>query len=182
MTSIVIVFPKIEDAKSIKNVLVRSGHSVTAVCSTGAQAISQADGLNDGIVICGYKMPDMIFSELHDDLPKGFEMLLMASRNLLEEYAGSDVMSLAMPLKVHELIETVDMMVQNIERRRRRQRVIPKARNSEELALIQSAKELLMERNNMTEEEAHRYIQKCSMDSSTNMVETAQMVLSIMRI
>ena len=182
MTSIVIVFPKIEDAKSIKNVLVRSGHSVTAVCSTGAQAISQADGLNDGIVICGYKMPDMIFSELHGDLPKGFEMLLMASRNLLEEYAGSDVMSLAMPLKVHELIETVDMMVQNIERRRRRQKAVPKQRNPEEMALIRAAKELLMERNNMTESEAHRYIQKCSMDSGTNLVETAQMVISLIHV
>ena len=34
----------------------------------------------------------------------------------------------------------------------------------------------------LTEEEAHRYIQKCSMDSGTNMVETAQMVLSIMNV
>ena len=30
-----------------------------------------------------------------------------------------------------------------------------------------------MERNQMTEEEAHHYIQKISMDSGTNMVETA---------
>ena len=37
-----------------------------------------------------------------------------------------------------------------------------------------------MRRNHMTEEEAHRYIQKCSMDSGTNLIETAQMVLSIM--
>ena len=37
-----------------------------------------------------------------------------------------------------------------------------------------------MERNSMTEEEAHRYIQKCSMDSGTNMYETAQMVISLM--
>ena len=37
-----------------------------------------------------------------------------------------------------------------------------------------------MERNNMTEEEAHRYIQKCSMDSGTNLVETAQMVLTLL--
>ena len=29
----------------------------------------------------------------------------------------------------------------------------------------------------MTEPEAFRYIQKCSMDSSTNMVETAQMII-----
>ncbi len=28
----------------------------------------------------------------------------------------------------------------------------------------------------MTEEEAYRHIQKCSMDSGTNMVETAQYV------
>ena len=181
MTSIVIVFPKIEDAKSMKNVLVRSGYSVLAVCCTGAQALEQVDGLNDGIVISGYKMTDMVFSELRDCLPAGFEMLLMASRSLIEQYA-EDVISLAMPLKVHELIETVGMMVQAIERRRRRMRAVPKERNPEEVALIRDAKRLLMERNNMTEEEAHRYIQKCSMDSGTNMVETAQMVLSIMRV
>ena len=35
--------------------------------------------------------------------------------------------------------------------------------------------------NGMTEEEAHRYIQKCSMDSGTNLVETAEMVLSMMK-
>ena len=38
-----------------------------------------------------------------------------------------------------------------------------------------------MGRNHMTEEEAHRYLQKCSMDSGTNMVETAMMVLSMMK-
>ena len=38
-----------------------------------------------------------------------------------------------------------------------------------------------MSRNHMSEEEAHRYIQKCSMDSGTNMVETAQMVLTMMK-
>ena len=49
-----------------------------------------------------------------------------------------------------------------------------------ERAIINQAKALLMERNNMSEEEAHRYIQKCSMDSGTNMLETAQMVISLM--
>ncbi|MDE7257890.1 MAG: ANTAR domain-containing protein, partial [Lachnospiraceae bacterium] len=79
------------------------------------------------------------------------------------------------------LINTVDMMSQTIMRRRRRAKSKPKERNSEETAFIKEAKELLMERNHMTEEEAHRYIQKCSMDSGTNMVETAQMILAMMR-
>ena len=36
-----------------------------------------------------------------------------------------------------------------------------------------------MERNHMTEDEAHKYIQKCAMDSGTKLVESAQMVLSL---
>lgn len=182
MTNIIVVFPKIEDAKSVRNLLVRSGFKVTGVCTTGTQAISQADGLNDGIIICSYKLMDMLYSELHELMPFGFEMLLMASQHYLSECLDNDIVCLGMPLKVHDLISTVSMMTENIERRRRRQRLKPRERNLEEMAIIKEAKELLMERNNMTEEEAHRYIQKCSMDSGTNMVETAQMILSMMKI
>jgi response regulator NasT len=72
------------------------------------------------------------------------------------------------------------MMCQALVRRRRKAKEKPRVRNDAETALIKEAKELLMNRNNMSEEEAYRYIQKCSMDSSTNMVETAQMVLTMM--
>lgn len=47
---------------------------------------------------------------------------------------------------------------------------------------MDQAKKLLMERNGMSENEAHRYIQKCSMDSGTNLMETAQMVISLINI
>ena len=53
------------------------------------------------------------------------------------------------------------------------------ATHQEMLEMIKQAKELLMERNHMSETEAHRYIQKCSMDSGTNIVETAQMIMSL---
>ena len=72
MTNIIVVLPKLEEAKGVKNILVRSGFQVTGICTTGTQAISQADGLNDGIVICSYKLADMIYTELHEDLPEGF--------------------------------------------------------------------------------------------------------------
>ena len=75
MTNIIVVLPKLEEAKGVKSILVRSGFQVTGICTTGTQAISQADGLNDGIVICSYKLADMIYTELHEDLPEGFEML-----------------------------------------------------------------------------------------------------------
>ena len=95
MTNIIVVFPKIEDAKSIKNVLVRNGFSAMAACTTGAQAIGLAEDYTNGIVICGYKLIDMLYSELLDCLPEGMQMLLMASNAYLGEVnlkgAGRDI-------------------------------------------------------------------------------------------
>lgn len=181
MTNIIVVLPKPEDARSIRNLLMQNGFQIGGVYTTGSQALGKIDELNDGLVICSYRMSDMMYSELHACLPKGFEMLLLASRNLLGECEGNDIMCLAMPFKVHDLINTVDMMCQAIERRRRRKRQCPRERSPEEEQVIKEAKELLMNRNHMSEEEAHRYLQKCSMDSGTNMVETAQMVFAMMR-
>lgn len=181
MTNIIVVFPKPEEAKGIKNLLVRNGFSVTAVCTTGSQALGHLDGLNDGIVLCGYKMPDMMYAELYDYMPKGFEMLLMASAHAINNGIRENLVTLTMPLKVHDLINTVDMMVQTMERRRKKQRLKPRKRDEEEARLILEAKKILISRNNMSEEEAHRYIQKCSMDSGTNMAETAQMVMTMMK-
>ncbi len=180
MINIIVALPKLEDAKGIKNVLVRGGFQVAGVCTTGAQAISQADGLHDGIVVCSYKLVDMMYDQLQECLPYGFEMLLMASQSVINECYGNDIVCLSMPLKVNDLLNTVNMMADNILRRRRRRRLQPKARSAEEDAVISQAKELLMARNHMDEGEAHRYLQKCSMDSGTNLVETAQMVLSLM--
>ena len=77
MTGVIVVLPKIDDAKKMKNLLVRNGISVAGACTTGAQAIALADNLNDGIILCGYKLADMIYSQLHEYLPQGFEMLLI---------------------------------------------------------------------------------------------------------
>lgn len=180
MTNIIVAFAKIDDAKSIKNVLVKSGFSVAAVCTSGAQALGYVDEFHDGIVICGYKLVDMICLELRDNLPPTFEMITMASARVLTEVSGTNIVGLAMPLKVHELVNTVNMMSQGIMRKRKKMREKPRERSKEDQQTIASAKQLLMERNHLTEEEAHKYLQKHSMDNGTNIVETAQMVLSMM--
>ena len=133
MSSVVVVFPKMEDAKSIRNLLVRNGIEVAGICTTGGQALDHMDSLGGGIVVCGYRFQDMLYTELREQMGGGFEMLLLASQRVLAERA-----------------------------------------------VIERAKALLMERNHMTEEEAHRYVQKCSMDSGNSIVETAQMIISLL--
>ena len=110
MTNIIVVFPKIENAKSIRNVLVRNGFSVTAACTTGAQALSQLEDYNEAIVICSYRLVDMVCLELFDCMPKGMEMLVVASPNFLSEVDREGIVCLSTPLKVNELISTVGML------------------------------------------------------------------------
>lgn len=180
MPSIIIAFPKIEDATNIKNALVRNGYEVNATCTTGAQVVTIANDLDDGIVICGYRFSDMHYSQLNGYLPKGFEMLLIASANKLEECTDNNIVCLSMPIKMTDLMNTLQMMCYNYSRRKKKEKDKPKHRSEEDKAIINKAKLVLMERNNMSEEEAHRYIQKNSMDSGTNMVEMAEMILSLM--
>lgn len=84
-----------------------------------------------------------------------------------------------MPVKAGDLINTVHMMLTQQERRRRKEKKKNKNRSWKEQNYISNAKLILMQRNHLSEEEAYRYIQKCSMDSGTNMVETAQMILML---
>lgn len=179
MLSIIIAFPKIEDAMSIKKALVRNGFEINATCTTGAQVIGIANELDGGIVLCGYRFSDMHYSELNNYLPKGFEMLLIASATKLEECTDNNIVCLSMPIKMHDLLNTLQMMSYNYSRRKKKEKDKPKPRSEADKAIINKAKLVLMERNNMTEEEAHRYIQKNSMDSGTNMVEMAEMILSL---
>lgn len=181
MVKVIVVFPKLEDAKNIRNLLIRNGYDVPGVCVSGAQALQLMDSLSDGIILCGYKFTDMLYSQLHECLPPEFEMLLAASPHILSGCRNNDIVCLALPLKIHDLINTLEMMACTILRKRKKRKKEPRKRNEGEQKTIDEAKKLLVERNNMTEEEAHRYMQKCSMDSGNNLVETAQMVFALMK-
>lgn len=180
MTNIVVAFPKIEDATNIKNLLVRNGYDVTAVCTSGAKVLSTISEYNEGIVICGYKLLDMMYRDVYDSMPGDFQMILLASQAKISEADGTGVVSVVMPIKVNDLRNTIDMICETIERKKRKRKLIPRKRDESELKTIEEAKKILMEKNNLTEYEAHRYIQKTSMDSATNMVETAEMIIRIM--
>lgn len=180
MVNVIVAFSKPEDARNIKNILTRNGFPVVAVCNSGAQVLAQAGNLNSGLVVCGYHLADMLYMELHANLPLEFAMLMVSSPSRRDSRVPEDVVCLPVPFKVHDLVDTVGMMAHTQVQRRRRQRQQPRQRNDQERELIDQAKKLLMERNGMTEGEAHRYIQKCSMDSGTNLIETAQMVISLL--
>ncbi len=180
MNNIVIAFPKPEIAQNIKKILSQSGYHVAAVCTSGGMALEQAQQLEEGVLICGSRFADMHYTQLCEYLPPGFSMVLVASRENILDREVHNLITLAMPLKVHELLQTLRMMDDEQARRRRQARKRPKQRSPEEQALLDQAKGVLMTRNGFSEEEAHRYLQKRSMENGTGIVETAQMILSLM--
>ena len=142
--------------------------------------LNYADTVDDGIVVCGYRMKDMMYTQLREYLPDSFEMLLIASQDKWSSGDVEGIVGLSTPIKVYDFMNTMNMMLQSMDRKRKKRKKESKNRDPKQQEMIRRAKELLMERNNMSEGEAHRYLQKNSMDSGTNMVETAEMVLSIM--
>lgn len=178
--NIIVVFPKIEHAKSVRNILLKAGYTVDAVCNTGAQALQAANDMDSGIMICTYRLPDMMYSELYEYLTPRYEMLLIGSKSQIAQREIEDIVGLSTPLKVHELLQTMEMLSYTYTRKKKKRKNLPKERSAQEKRMVAEAKALLMERNHLSEEEAHRYLQKHSMDNSTSLSETAQMVLSMM--
>lgn len=176
MSTMIVAMPKIEDAKKIGEMLSSREVGRVEICTTGFAVLSKVHQFDSGIVICTRRFKDMYCNEIAENLPNYFEMLLLTSKEGAT-YCPPGVVTIMLPFRPSELISTVEMMLMQIERRIRKARSAPKKRSQEEQEYIYKAKKILMERNNMTESEAFRYIQKCSMDSGTNMVETAQMII-----
>ena len=122
---------------------------------------------------------DRPYTDILDNVEGRFEMLLVASKQkLLEDNRG--VAMVEMPIKVRDFLNSVELMQNNIYAKLRRKKRVVHQRTEEEQSVIDEAKSVLMEKNNMSENEAHRYIQKSAMDSGRTMVETAISVLKIM--
>ena len=51
MSTLIVAFPKLEEAKAVRNLLIHRGFDVAVPCTSGAQAINQADTLSDGIIL-----------------------------------------------------------------------------------------------------------------------------------
>ena len=109
-----------------------------------------------------------------------FDYYLKLIGMVITMISGVFVLSTASQRSIHDYLAKTRVVGEDEKPVKRKEKKKPKPRSEKEQNYISNAKRLLMEKNQMTEEEAYRHIQKCSMDSGTNMVETAQMLLMLM--
>ncbi len=155
----------------------KNGYDDILACNSASQVIAAANESDGGIVLCGYRLTDMHYRELYGYLPREFRMLLVASPAKLQECSIGDIMCLSMPIRAYELVSTLRTMAMELLKPKKKPR--KKSRTESEQRAIDDAKALLMQRNHLSENEAHKYIQKLSMDSGNGLAETAEMILTV---
>lgn len=167
----------------LSQVLVSAGIPVLGTATKGASALHLMNRLGDGggALLCTYALSDMTASELYQIKPDNFEMVVILSARQRAIFRGEGMLCLDIPMNRRDLIETVGMLV---ERRwgssppAEKKNAGPTERSSQQKELIFRAKALLMERNNMTEPDAHRFMQKQSMDTGESLVTVAEKILN----
>lgn len=177
--NIIVAFAKAEDAHKFKSILLRGGFDNITAVTSGMQALSAMEDLGSGVIVCGYRLSDMLYSELLENMPDYFKMMMIASADKAPEEIDDKLVFLQSPIKKSDLFFTLNMMLEGVTLTRKRAKERNKTKNDEDKKTIAAAKEILMSRHHMTEPEAHKYLQKCSMDSGTRMVETAEMIISL---
>lgn len=174
MEKVIVAFENEKSCYRIKDILETSNTALCLICRSASEVKRAAKKQRSTIIICGFKFSDGSAEELYNDLSPACAMLLVAVQNLLDLCGNEDIFRLSAPVSRSDLIASVRMLLQM---EHRLEKYIRPDRSSEEQALIEKAKSILITRNSMTEEQAHRLLQKRSMDSGARLVQTAQMVL-----
>ena len=181
MSDIIIAFPNPGDSKVLRSILIKNGYSIVGVVASGAKAINLCDDIDYGIVICAYQLGDMQYMELKENINESCELLLVCSPNKLSEGLSEDINFLPMPFKVIELVKKVGEISDRLyyERKRKKKQIYQLFRQKtggKNFLTIQRAKELLIKHKNMTEPEAHKYLQSSSMKNGDTIISTAKKI------
>lgn len=173
MERIVTAFSHEEAQRRIRRLLESGGYAVAGCFFSGADAIRAVRKLEAAAVVCGFRLRDMTAPDLAQRLAPDTGVLVIASAANLDLCQGENLYKLPVPAGRADLYASVDMLL----RQRRRTRRAPPARQEEARKLILRAKELLMDVNRMSEAEAHRFLQKRSMDAGLRLEQTARLII-----
>jgi AmiR/NasT family two-component response regulator len=173
MERVIVAFESDKNCQHIKDVLESSGTVSCIVCRSAAEVRRLVQKQHITIVVCGYKLPDDSAENLFHDLPQYCAMLIVANQNQLD-YCEADIFTLSTPVSKKDLVASVNMLLQM---NARIEKFSHPQRSDEDRDLINRAKAVLMERHGMSEDQAHRLLQKKSMDNGAKLADTARLVL-----
>ena len=171
MGRIIVAFNGEEARKKILRLLTLEGLEGVP-CAGGAEVLRTVRRLGRAVVVCGFYLSDMTADALAEDLRGLAVVLVVAKAAYLELCGGENLYKLAAPLSPSEFSATLRLLLDRAPAPR------PASRRDEDAQrLIRRAKELLMDVNRMSEEEAHRFLRRRAMDAGIKLEEAARRII-----
>ena len=133
-------------------------------CGSAAQALARASQQEEGgVVVSGFRFPDMTAITMASMLPPSYTVLLLLTPSQSDVRSSTRLPCVDLPVNKEELVSQLRRVMdahrhKTAERPTREERK-PVEKSEEARALIAKAKEVLMERDHLSEAQAHRYIQ-----------------------
>ncbi len=171
---VIVAFKNDKISNTIIKMLKAGGITADVKCRSGAEVKKQASYCSGGILICGYSLTDTSIVSLIEDIPESFSVILIGSYSQIDLCESERVFKLAAPLSKSDLVYSVTMLM-NMDLKYTGSEHM---RDSSEAALIEEAKRLLIDKYNMSEQQAHRYMQKKSMNTGIKLSEIAKIILN----
>ena len=156
----------------------------TDVATSAAAARQRLSGESYDFVLINAPLTDEFGTQLAVDLPGSCVVLLLVRSELYEgvyaKATDSGVLTLAKPTSAQLFAQTLRLLCITRERLRgMEKKAVTLQEKMEEIRLVNRAKWLLIEELKMTEQEAHRYIEKQAMDRCVTRRAVAEQILSI---
>ncbi|WP_303857498.1 ANTAR domain-containing response regulator [Aminicella lysinilytica] len=169
--------------KSLSPILSSDGFTRTVTVSTAGTARKLvADSMVD-LAIINSPLPDDFGTQLALDLAeRNISVLIFVNRDISDQVASkvepAGVVVLAKPVSRPELIQSIKILkVMRSKLRSLEERAVTVETKMKEISLVNRAKWLLIDRLKMSEEEAHRYIEKSAMDDCVSKSVIAQGII-----
>ena len=175
MSYIVIAMANNGDAIRLKDII-QSGRILEEIiiCQDGSDVLRVAREQEVNLVICTSRLSDMSYEELASYL-KSSEKMLMLTREPTMISMSDNIRTLQIPFKSSDFLAAIKSLIPTRYYERAKG---SKKRSLEDQMQIDSAKQLIMKQERLSEPEAHRYLQKISMDTGLDLVQIARQLLN----
>lgn len=168
MKNIIVAYPSRNTALQLKSALEQDGLYVSHICATGASVLGIAADMRSGVIVCASILRDMGAGVLAEQLPAGFDIIAL-SKSGREDYMGN-LICMPLPLDKDEFLRTAEILVTT--------ESSFTSRNLKDSEYISNAKAVLMNINDMTEMQAHKFLQSESMRCGMKMVDIAKDIIA----
>ncbi len=173
--NIFIAFDNKKTAACIAKILVSNGSNVVSVSRSASELMHSLSYYHGGVIITGCTFGGITMEKENLGISDDFTFIIIGNRAQLDNFPEENAFKLSTPLQKNDLICSVDMlMAMDTDASFHRQNA-----QRYEQKLILRAKHMLIDRYSMTEAQAHRYMQKKSMDTGRKLYEIAVIILGI---